>query len=945
MQKPPSTRGMRRSLRRLFASLALASYALARSAAGEQSAGSSGWAPGVRAPTAFFYGPAPVPAELMAQYDRVVVEPDAIGVPPSGGAAELFAYVSVGEVSQSRSWWQRVPRHLYLGVNRGWGSEIVDVGNPEWGAFFIAEVIAPLYARGYRAFFFDTLDSYRLVSRSESELARHERGLVRIVLAVKKRWPSVKIVLNRGFEILPRVADAIAGIAAESLFQSWDPTNQTYVPVPETGRQWLLSRLEDARKRFAVPVTVIDYVSAAEPERRREVAKRILDLGFEPWVAGPALDDIGVGAFEIVPRKVLFLYRSEPNGYLGTNDACALLAPIIEHFGYVPEYLDVRGALPTRNLAGQYAGIVAMTGAVDGAVDYQRWLLSQIDHGLRIVFLGDFGFAPSDAFLDALGLERGPDYSAPPVVVSTRPSFGDFEAPLRPRSRMSIQTSLRARSTNVRSVVRLENAKHETWDGAVIAKWGGYAFDPYLLESGLEGVRRWEIDPFRFLQRALDLPAIPAPDVTTESGNRILTIHVDGDGFSSRVEGGGHAYAGRVILDEILRRYDLPHTVSVIEGEVGEHGVDPAHARALEAIARDIFALPNVEVASHSYSHAFEWAKAEGGMHEADPVPPHLPIRGYRFDLRREIDGSIAYINERLAPKGKPVRVFLWSGDCSPSAAAVERVSALGLFNVNGGGSTRTFDLPTLTNASPLGIPAGSTYQVFAPIQNENVYTNDWHGPYYGFRNVIHTFALNEAPRRISPLSIYFHFFAATKSASLQALKQVYAYALGQRTTPLELSEYAARVLSFQRVTLARRLSDGAWLVGNLGALRTMRLPESLGWPDLSNSSRVVGAAPGPEGAYVHLLPGGVATLRVSSAAPQGPYVVRANGSILQFSPSTRALRVAGHVPLEITLAGLGSSDCTLRSTAGAAVGTPGEGGLTFRLAARDSGEARFDCR
>ena len=200
MQKPPSTRGMRRSLRRLFASLALASYALARSAAGEQSAGSSGWAPGVRAPTAFFYGPAPVPAELMAQYDRVVVEPDAIGVPPSGGAAELFAYVSVGEVSQSRSWWQRVPRHLYLGVNRGWGSEIVDVGNPEWGAFFIAEVIAPLYARGYRAFFFDTLDSYRLVSRSESELARHERGLVRIVLAVKKRWPSVKIVLNRGFE-------------------------------------------------------------------------------------------------------------------------------------------------------------------------------------------------------------------------------------------------------------------------------------------------------------------------------------------------------------------------------------------------------------------------------------------------------------------------------------------------------------------------------------------------------------------------------------------------------------------------------------------------------------------------------------------------------------------------------------------------------------------------
>ena len=44
------------------------------------------------------------------------------------------------------------------------------------------------------------------------------------------------------------------------------------------------------------------------------------------------------------------------------------------------------------------------------------------------------------------------------------------------------------------------------------------------------------LDPFRFLQAALRLPPMPAPDVTTDNGRRSLLIHVDGDGFASRAE-------------------------------------------------------------------------------------------------------------------------------------------------------------------------------------------------------------------------------------------------------------------------------------------------------------------------------------------------------------------------------------------------------------------------
>lgn len=56
-----------------------------------------------------------------------------------------------------------------------------------------------------------------------------------------------------------------------------------------------------------------------------------------------------------------------------------------------------------------------------------------------------------------------------------------------------------------------------------------------------------------------------------------------------------------------------------------------------------------------------------------------------KLDLTREIEGSVRYINESLAPPGRPVRVFLWSGNCRPPPAALALARRLGLENVNGG--------------------------------------------------------------------------------------------------------------------------------------------------------------------------------------------------------------------------------------------------------------------
>lgn len=895
--------------------------------------------------TAFFYG-AKLPNELLAHFDRVVVEPEHVSVLPSPRTtrAQLFAYVSVGEVNRSRPWRAQVPEALVIGRNDAWGSDIVDTRSPQWRSFLLDRVVEPLYARGFRGLFLDALDSFHRVTTAPADVARHLRGMADIVAAIKRRHPDVKILLNRGFDLLPLLSVGVDGLVAESLFQTASPSG-AYAAVSPDECQALLRSLGDARARYGLPITVVDYVPASEPDLRRRDALRIWRLGFDPWVATPSLDSIGVGRAEIVPRKVMLLYQSDEERFLGVHDAAVLVAPVLEYMGYVVDYVDVRSGLPSENLSGQYAGIVSfLPEGVDDARAYRSWIVQQLDRGMRIAFLEGFGFDPDAGFLDRLGLTSAATVAKGPMRVARSSAYVGFEAPVR--ARLHELPSVRVASSRAKSQLRIEDAAGASWDAVVLAAWGGAVLQPYMVEDGIDEERRWILDPFLFLRDALALPAIPAPDVTTESGRRILTVHIDGDAFVSRAERRGSPLAGKIILDEILRRYPLPHTVSIIEGEVGSAGMYPKDSPTLEAIAREIFALPNVEVASHTYSHPFEWADAESG--KRGPPLPFLAIPGYRFDLAREIQGSVAYIDDRLAPPGKHVKVLLWPGDCEPSAAAVAMAQRLGLYDVNGGGSTRTRASPSLTHGTAMGIPrGGGAYQVFAPVENENVYTNEWRGPFYGYEKAIETFELNDLPRRLGIISIYYHFYSGAKTAAMTALHRVYAWAMRQETTPLYLSEYAAKVLAFQRVSLARRIDDGAWEVADTGDLQTLRLDPAWGWPDLERSAGVAGVREVPQGRYLSLAKNaGEYVLYPTPDAPTRTHLESANGRVLRWEPRGHdiALRISGHVPLSIVIGGTLRA-CTLRTSHGAVQSVSSGETARFSLSQSDTGEAILVCR
>ena len=426
-----------------------------------------------------------------------------------------------------------------------------------------------------------------------------------------------------------------------------------------------------------------------------------------------------------------------------------------------------------------------------------------------------------------------------------------FEAQPSPLSRDL--PSWQAREGEVH--VELRDSRGQRLTPVVTGSWGGLALDPYVHDVGFESRVRWVLDPFAFLTRALDLEPIPAPDFTTESGRRLLFVHIDGDSFVSQAEMPGRRYAGEVVLREFLRRYDLPTTVSIVEYDTSPEGKYKDQSPKLESIAKAIFKLPHVEVASHTFSHPFSWARAAKGERtrsadSADPVG--LDVPGYRYSANREVGGSVRYINERLAPKEKPVSMFLWSGDALPGPDAMREVATLKIANMNGNNAENPRELPTLSQVPSLGRYVDGLLHVYGQAHNENVYTTEWTSRFYGFRDVIDGFRFSEAPRRLKPINIYYHFYSATKPAGITALHEVYKYALEQESLPIYASEMVSKAEDFHRVTFARRI-DGAWELRGLGTLRTLRLDRRLGWPDLNNSNGVAGVTDSGPGRYVAL--------------------------------------------------------------------------------------------
>ena len=803
-----------------------------------------------------FYDAANVPVDELQAFDAVVLDP-------------TKAFDPAAHALRHTVWIARVNASATSGAP----------------ADFVAQEIEPLWQRGYRGFLLDT------------------PAAIAAIDAIHAAHPEARLVIGGldALQVAQPHAAVLYAVVVDSLTRGLDDTGVQSVNVPDALRESRAAAARAFTQQTGVPVVSLEYCAGNDRDCARATAAKVTAAGVVPYVTDAARDVVGIGAIEVLPRKILVLQDRDTKEPLDETPGVRDLATPLNYLGYDVQYADFDSPLPAGITPDRYAGVVAwfQRDAVPDAEQLRQWVAGRITDHVPVVFLGQFGFdAPEDGGA-ALDLEAVPGTPTGPVSVVAQDPMVGFETSPKPDARDLLGVRVAAKS---RSLLRV-SANGTLLDQVAITPWGGFALAPYTVES-LVGVdqERWAIEPIAFLTAALRLQTMPSPSVTTENGRRLFMTHVDGDGFASRAEFPGADYSGEALYQQIFTRYRVPMTLSVIEGEVGAKGLHPDISPRLEEIARKMFALPYVEIGTHTYSHPFEWEKVDETGQQVDKgggdAAFSLNIPGYTFNMDREISGSIDYINERLAPAGKKTAVLQWSGNCEPPGIVVRKTYEAGVFNINGGDTVITKSANSWTNIAPVGVDKGpNAYQVYAPNQDENVYTNDWLGPFYGFTRVLETFDMTEKPRRFKPIDVYYHMYSGTKVASLRALDQIYSAVLKQPVLPVHITDYVRKVLDWRSFAVARGVGShaGEWVVRGNGSVRELHWPATQA-PALATAAGLTGFAPGPDGTYIHL-DGGSAHFSFgandAAAASQAklPYIAEANGFVRRFERTPDGMR------------------------------------------------------
>lgn len=686
------------------------------------------------------------------------------------------------------------------------------------------------------------------------------------------------------------------GMAFEGYLMKWDALQNRlnfYLNIPEFLKECL------------------DYIPASLPQpvplitHREILARELPQITSHPVSKRAVKSDLPVEAKEI-KRWILALYDSKDVADLDENPIRKRAEVILNHLGLVIQHWDIQKGLPTSTNMEQYRGILTwfQDPIMENPENYSVWLQEQIIAGRKVVILGSYG-AFYDAenelpatevkeFFAALGL-RYWDIKINPSqnqqIIYKSKEMLDFETPVDLAAMTPFETKITSENSSNEVFLSVEDSKIGRIDAVVVTPNGGIALDevPFKegrkdekwmanLEDVLNGkgdqekaetdpIGQWRINPFKFFAEAFDIKSDPIPDFTTLNGLRIYYSHIDGDGLTGISLIDLKTYSSEFVRDQILKHYPLPVSASVITKEFEDKGL-PYYNRPLE-VARSIFELENIEAATHSYTHPFNWRT---GDIEARPKSNTWEIEVMKIDYDMEIYGSVKFIEKNLLPPPKKLNLYLWSGQCNPDERALSRIDNLGIKNMNWGDPIYDSHFPSYSCLAPLATNVNGYWQFHTSGSNDFIYTKGWTRNFGNMAQLVEHFEYTESPTRILPINIYFHFYIGDRQAGLDGLKKAYDYCMNHSIAPVFTSEFVDIIQDFINLKIFQ-LPDGGFKIIHDGSLRTLRFDNSIQYPDLSRSKGVIGFYNYQNSIYIHLADGNEQTIYLQSNFPHEVYL------------------------------------------------------------------------
>jgi uncharacterized protein (TIGR01370 family) len=203
---------------------------------------------------------------------------------------ETFGYLSIGEVDSARPWFAEAAASpgLLLEPNPDWpDARRVDLRHPAWEALLLDRLVPRIAEQGFAGLFLDTADSAELLEQRDP--ARHA-GMVaaaaRLLHRMQARFPALKLVLNRGYQVQPLAGAVLHGVLAESVYGGYDFARRRYRAQSPADVRWQLDRLAALKARFPdLLVFTLDYLDPRDRAGRARIYAAQRAAGFIPYVA------------------------------------------------------------------------------------------------------------------------------------------------------------------------------------------------------------------------------------------------------------------------------------------------------------------------------------------------------------------------------------------------------------------------------------------------------------------------------------------------------------------------------------------------------------------------------------------------------------------------------------------------------------------------------------
>ncbi|MGP3919697.1 hypothetical protein [Nonomuraea sp. 10N515B] len=229
-----------------------------------------------RQPIAFYYGDGQI--DRLSGFDKVVLQADFYSTQELGllreQGVQTLGYLSLTEDVGPPAPWHRPKR------NPDWGGAFVRCSDPRWVAHVVDQARNAM-ARGFNGLFLDQLN----IEFTYPEDLPH---LLYLIAAIREEAKPEYMLANRGFGLLPQLADLVDGILFESFSARWVDT-ETYAPWPA---DVLETHAEVAERLLGLDVDlyVCDY---ADDEELADFAhRRAREFGMLSFVSDRVLSRI-----------------------------------------------------------------------------------------------------------------------------------------------------------------------------------------------------------------------------------------------------------------------------------------------------------------------------------------------------------------------------------------------------------------------------------------------------------------------------------------------------------------------------------------------------------------------------------------------------------------------------------------------------------------------------